>query len=59
MNRRKNRILTTALGYIEETVHPRETLEIFRAQTDKIDRQVFAPVFLDVTNELLGDVNFP
>src|SRR6185503_8192494 len=39
MNRRKNRILAPALGDIEETIRPGEILEIFWAETGKIERQ--------------------
>lgn len=59
MNRGEDRVFAAALGNIEKTIIPGEILEIFRAEADKLERQLFAPVFLDVTNEFLGDVNFP
>ena len=56
MDCREDRLFAAGLGDIEKTIHPGEVLEVFGPEAGKVEGQVLAPVFLEVTDEIFGDV---
>ena len=56
MDCREDRLFPAGLGDIEKTIHPREVLEVFGPEAGKVEGQVLAPVFLEVTDEIFGYV---
>ena len=53
---REDRLFAAGLGDIEKTIHPREVLEVLGPEAGKVEGQVLAPVFLEVTDKIFGDV---
>lgn len=56
MNCSEDRVFAASLGNIEETIIPSKVLEVIRPEADKAKRQVFAPIFSDMTHKFFGDV---
>ena len=59
MDGREYRVFAAALGDIEASILAGKVPDVVGTEGDEIEGQVLTPVFLDMTNEVVGDVDLP
>src|SRR5262245_21371893 len=57
MDRREDRVFAAALGNVDQAILPGEVFQFVRPQRDGVEGHVFASLLLDMTKELVGDVD--